>query len=709
MRKLLFLLFTAAMTTLGVHAVTVNNTAGQLSQLVQNTQISQLTVTGTMDARDFLFITDELTDLTSLDLSQVTILPVDGSKVLYGTLSSFAGNEIPRTAFFGKKLTSVALPSTVEVIGYAAFAGCYQLSSITLPASLTYIDDFAFAGTALTSIELPATVKGLGRGVFSRCESLVSANINSYTISDYAFLGDFNLSNVQIGREVKSIGKGAFNGCRALTTVNFDPKCTMSRINEEAFINSGLQQIDIKNLGLGAIGDWAFAQTELRSIDLTDGMNNLGEGALAHNRHLAHVSLPGLRDMSGAGPDSKADKSKLEPKVGPRFSSFRPHLTLERVSNYAFAGDTLLNAGNLLTRGVLSIGDYAFYNVSQEIDTMFLPATITWLGDYAMAGMTGMKNLKTAAEEVPELGENVWAGVNQPSVPLLTPSNESTAMYKAADQWMYFFFKNDFTWGDVNDDGFVNISDAILLINYILNDNPEGINLDAANVNDDDEVSISDAIVLINYVLNSNSKKRVDEIHSAIVDRYDATSDELVIPSVSLRPGETRTINVSLNNTERSYSAMQCELILPQGVTLTAVEGIDRGNGHDFYMQRHEAEQNVYTLMGLSMNMANFNSDEGNVLRLTVTAGEDFNPDNAEVELANVQLVTAKSNIYLAGSSVTRLNDVTAVEHVTVVNEVAAVRYINVAGQESDTPFAGVNIMVTTYTDGTTSTMKVIK
>ena len=237
----------------------------------------------------------------------------------------------------------------------------------------------------------------------------------------------------------------------------------------------------------------------------------------------------------------------------------------------------------------------------------------------------------------------------------------------------------------------------------------EGINLDAANVNDDDEVSISDAIVLINYVLNSNSKKRVDEIHSAIVDRYDATSDELVIPSVSLRPGETRTINVSLNNTERSYSAMQCELILPQGVTLTAVEGIDRGNGHDFYMQRHEAEQNVYTLMGLSMNMANFNSDEGNVLRLTVTAGEDFNPDNAEVELANVQLVTAKSNIYLAGSSVTRLNDVTAVEHVTVANEVIAVRYINVAGQESDTPFAGVNIMVTTYTDGTTSTMKVIK
>ena len=34
------------------------------------------------------------------------------------------------------------------------------------------------------------------------------------------------------------------------------------------------------------------------------------------------------------------------------------------------------------------------------------------------------------------------------------------------------------------------------------------------------------------------------------------------------------------------------------------------------------------------------------------------------------------------------------------------VRYINVAGQESDTPFDGVNIIVTTYTDGTTTTAK---
>ena len=40
---------------------------------------------------------------------------------------------------------------------------------------------------------------------------------------------------------------------------------------------------------------------------------------------------------------------------------------------------------------------------------------------------------------------------------------------------------------------------------------------------------------------------------------------------------------------------------------------------------------------------------------------------------------------------------------------VSNVKYYNVAGMESNVPFEGVNIMVTTYNDGTTSTSKVIK
>lgn len=50
----------------------------------------------------------------------------------------------------------------------------------------------------------------------------------------------------------------------------------------------------------------------------------------------------------------------------------------------------------------------------------------------------------------------------------------------------------------------------------------------------------------------------------------------------------------------------------------------------------------------------------------------------------------------------TGVNDVNA-------KTVAGVKYVNVAGMESSTPFDGVNIMVTTYTDGTVKAVKVVK
>ena len=49
------------------------------------------------------------------------------------------------------------------------------------------------------------------------------------------------------------------------------------------------------------------------------------------------------------------------------------------------------------------------------------------------------------------------------------------------------------------------------------------------------------------------------------------------------------------------------------------------------------------------------------------------------------------------------------VNNINAGKAVASTRYVNVAGQMSDKPFSGMNIVVTTYTDGTTSTTKVIK
>ena len=59
-------------------------------------------------------------------------------------------------------------------------------------------------------------------------------------------------------------------------------------------------------------------------------------------------------------------------------------------------------------------------------------------------------------------------------------------------------------------------------------------------------------------------------------------------------------------------------------------------------------------------------------------------------------------NLSPSGSIVTAVTDVTG-------KAVAGVKYYNLAGIESDRPFEGVNIIVTTYTDGSRSSSKVLK
>ena len=149
--------------------------------------------------------------------------------------------------------------------------------------------------------------------------------------------------------------------------------------------------------------------------------------------------------------------------------------------------------------------------------------------------------------------------------------------------------------------------------------------------------------------------------------------------------------------------------MLPKGLTLDAVEGIDRGSEYTYYTRQHEAQDNVHTLMGVSMSMTPLAGNEGKVMRLTVTADEAFQGNEAELVIAGVMLVSRQHEIFLSSDAIGRFNDASAVEQINADREIASVRYINVAGQESETPFDGINIVVTTYTDGSMTTVKVMR
>jgi hypothetical protein len=114
--------------------------------------------------------------------------------------------------FKGAFLPSVTIPDSVTTIGVGAFSGT-RLTSVTIPASVTSIGNYAFKRAPLTSVTIPDSVTTIGNGTFSRCAKLTSVTIPASvtSIGSYAFGGDINLATINcLATAAPSIGSSAF-------------------------------------------------------------------------------------------------------------------------------------------------------------------------------------------------------------------------------------------------------------------------------------------------------------------------------------------------------------------------------------------------------------------------------------------------------------------------------------------------------------------
>lgn len=89
-----------------------------------------------------------------------------------------------------------------------------------------------------------------------------------------------------------------------------------------------------------------------------------------------------------------------------------------------------------------------------------------------------------------------------------------------------------------------------------------------------------------------------------------------------------------------------------------------------------------------------------------------YNPDGAPA-LRAPKVAEEEEKVYFIAEStltVTFPEDlITGVNDVAAAKQICGVKYYNVAGAESNEPFSGMNIVVTRYTDGSTSSVKMVK
>ena len=174
---------------------------------------------------------------------------------------------------------------TVVGISAQAFKANNDITSVTLPATVTEIGDFAFAECAqITSVTIPASVKSIGKNLFTNCTALANVTIESTEITEikeYTFYGCTSLTEIKVAGTIKTVGKAAFLGCASVTEIEIAEGVEV--IGQQAFQNCAKLEKLTLPASLKSIGVQAFSGAPLL---YTDSLF-LAEGATVAEEYFA--------------------------------------------------------------------------------------------------------------------------------------------------------------------------------------------------------------------------------------------------------------------------------------------------------------------------------------------------------------------------------------------------------------------------------------
>ena len=184
--------------------------------------------------------------------------------------------------------------------------------------------------------------------------------------------------------------------------------------------------------------------------------------------------------------------------------------------------------------------------------------------------------------------------------------------------------------GDANNDGDVDIADAVCIVNHVVGlPTPSFVKL-AADANGDGDVDIADAVRIVNLVVGKiNALSRGNGSLSKAETRAGEVTDAITVGDISVWPGDKCTLTVSLKNSQTT-NAYSFDLVLPEGVSIVQdsegeymYELSERHNGHMSTL--NYIGNNTYSFAILSLQSKEVKGNEGAIctfkLKVAETAG----------------------------------------------------------------------------------------
>ena len=576
----------------------------------------------------------------------------------YGTSSYNRTSKYYGHVTIPEMVTFNGISYTVTAIGDYAFANCYNLKSISIPETVKSINDFSFYScSGLTSITFPLSITSIGYDAFWNC-----AGLTSVTIPD----------------SVTSIGAYAFCNCDKMTYVAIGSSVTS--IGDQVFVATPLAYITClaetpPSLNSGYTYFYSYANTTLyvpqSSIEAYQSASVWSNFKIITDFKTNLLSLDDVSTMHG---DTIVVPVKMENEN--EITAFQTDICL-------VDGFELVKDGD----------DYLVELSDRKGRDHVIMANETPDGNIRVASYSSsLKTFKNnegdlfyITVKVPDDGDGVYPIILKNT--RLTTIDEDEVLSPDA-------FCNvavaPFIKGDANESGEVTVTDAVVTAKYLLYQNPDPFNLEAADMNGDGKITITDVVKIANLILDQD---------------YDEPSQlRMMAPNMGgdRMSGENagNTVSINLAN-EMEYTAMQMDLTLPEGMNASEFALTNRSSELGLIVK--DRGNGKVRVLAYSPLLKTIKGNEGAVLT--------FNVDGAmgDIVVDRIELVDLEGVAVRLDAFAITANNPTELDEMNAGKTIASVKYFNLAGQQMTELTDGVNLVVTTYTDGTRTTSKVIR
>ena len=459
-----------------------------------------------------------------------------------------------------RQMTSVSIPNTVTSLGVSSFLGCSGLTSIDLPNSLTRIGSTAFEECSeLTSLYLPSSVTKIEPFAFMMCPGLTSivvaddnpkydsrGNCNAVietatktmiigcqntvipssvtTFADHVFEGvtgltsivipygtteipDYmlafctNLTSVQIPNTVTSIGYDAFRGCTSIANITLPNSVRV--ISYGAFSEmDNLQGLKIPRNVYSIRRTFLLGSPRVKRLSVADGNQYYDSredcNAIIHTS--TNTIIAGCENTVIPSTVTSIGANAFGSRLGLTSIDIPNHIT--SIDEYAFARCVNLTHVTL-PDSITNIADYMFYECG-ALESITIPAPVTDIGLSAFRYCSNLTQVISLPVTPPAITQ--YCFINSYGATLFVPQ-ESMEAYSTHEFWGRFSRIVPFLGagpGDINGDGTITVSDAVDIINQMLDAGNDELPA-YGDVNGDGTINIADITILINMLLNATN------------------------------------------------------------------------------------------------------------------------------------------------------------------------------------------------------------